>query len=130
MTDAAAEKPFKVCGACSRAWNTWEEFAADGELRLLGLQAVPDVPDASVLIFDHRCGSTVSVLTSRLHHLLPEHPAADWPSLRDGPECARHCFALTDHAPCERHCRNARDRDILKLVEGMRGPSVPVAENG
>jgi len=120
MNGNAAEQPFKICGACRRAWPTWEEFAADGDVHLLGLQAVPDVPDASVLIFDHRCGSTVSVLTKRLYHLLPHHPAEEWPSLRDGPECGRHCLTLGDNAPCDKHCRNARDRDILRLVERMR----------
>ncbi len=110
--------PFKRCGACGQAWRTWEDFVGDPAVKLLGLQAVPTVPDASVLVFEHRCGSSISVLTRRLHHLLPaDDPTRAWPSLRGTDECARHCFSLEDHAPCDRHCRNARDRELLAVVQ-------------
>ena len=41
-------------------------------VRLLGLQAVITNPDFNVLVFEHRCGSSISILTPRLRHLLPE----------------------------------------------------------
>ncbi len=120
--EAASERAFKVCGACRQPWATWEEFVGDPGVRLLGLQALPDVPDASVLVFEHRCGSSISVLTRRLLHLLPLPDAAqaEWPSLRGTAECRRHCFSLEDQAPCDRHCRNARDRELLTLVKDLR----------
>ena len=131
----AASAVFKVCGACLRPWPTWEDFVADPGVKLLGLQALPDVPDASVLVFEHRCGSSISVLTKRLLHLLPLPDAGeeDWPSLRGTDECRRHCLSLADHAPCDRQCRNARDRELLTLVEGIHAtragddPSAPGA---
>ncbi len=120
--EAAAERAFKTCGACQQRWASWDAFVGDPGVRLLGLQALADVPDASVLVFEHRCGSSISVLTRRLLHLLPlPDPAqADWPSLRGTAECRRHCFTLEDHAPCDRHCRNARDRELLTLVQALR----------
>ncbi|HEX9107951.1 MAG TPA: hypothetical protein VF832_12000 [Longimicrobiales bacterium] len=110
---------FKVCGACRRSWSTWDEFATDPEVRLLGLQAVANVPDASVLVFEHRCGSSISVLTRRLRHLLPPYDGPALPVLRDTDQCARHCFDLADHGRCDRRCSNARDRELLVLVEGI-----------
>ena len=116
MDISANPRPFKLCGSCGRPWPSWDEFVADPQVRLLGLQAVANVPDASLLVFEHRCGSSISVLTKRLHHLVPD-PHPEWPSLRGTDSCPRHCFALEDHGACDRRCANSRDRDILQLVE-------------
>lgn len=122
--DVAADRPFKRCGSCGQRWGSWEDFVGDPAVKLLGLQAMPAVPDASVLVFEHACGSSIPALTRRLHHLLPaDHPAAAWPSLRGTEQCARHCFTLADQVPCDRHCRNARDRELLVLVQARKGRS-------
>jgi hypothetical protein len=118
-TGAATMPAFKVCGACRRGWRTWDEFAADPDVRLLGLQAVTTVADASVLVFEHRCGSSISVLTKRLRHLLPPRTGPELPVLRGTEQCARHCFDLADHARCDRPCHNARDRELLGLVQEL-----------
>lgn len=116
MDNEAGVAVFRVCGSCRRSWRSWEEFVTDPEVRLLGLQAVFTVPDSNLLVFEHRCGSSVSIFTSRLHHLLPDHPAAAWPSLRGTHECPGHCLSLADLAACDRPCRNTLDRDLLELV--------------
>jgi hypothetical protein len=108
--------PFLVCGSCRRSWQSWDEFVVDPQLRLLGLQAVISTPDANVLVFEHRCGSSVSILTRRLRHLLSDPPAEDWPSLRGTDACPGHCLSLADLDACEMPCSNARDRDLIKLV--------------
>ena len=117
---------FKMCGSCGRLWSSWDEFVNDAQLRLLGLQAVVAVPEASALVFEHRCGSSVSVLTGRLHNLLPDHPAAGWPSLRGSVECARHCLSLEDRSSCDLRCRHARDRDLLGVIAAIRAGSSPL----
>lgn len=111
--------PFKTCGSCRYPWSTWDDFVADRELRLLGLQAIAGVPDASLLVFEHNCGSSVSVLSKRLRHLLPDHPAASWPSLRGSDQCPGHCTDLGDHGACALQCRNVRDRDLIGLVQRL-----------
>lgn len=92
---------------------------ADPALRLLGLQSIAGVPDASLLVFEHGCGSSVSVLTKRLRHLLPDHEAANWPSLRGTDECPGHCAQLGDNTVCPKRCRNVRDRDLMGLVSRL-----------
>ena len=114
------QTPFKTCGACRQPWRSWAAFVADPQLRLLGLQAIAGVPDASLLVFEHRCGSSVSVLTRRLRHLLPDHEAASWPSLRGTHQCAGHCSHLGDNGACAMTCRNARDRDLIGLVQRLQ----------
>ena len=119
MDPSPVGHPVKVCGSCGRPWRSWDDFLGDPQLRLLGLQAVARVPDANLLVFEHRCGSSVSLLTKRLRHLIPEHPADAWPSLRGTDQCRRHCLSLEDHEACDRPCRHARDRDLLALVEDL-----------
>jgi hydrogenase maturation protease len=128
VTGQTPASPFQACGSCRASWTTWHAFAADPRVRLLGLQAVPGLPDANLLVFEHACGSSVSILTKRLRFLLPEDdPRAEWPSLRDTPECPRHCRSLADLEACERPCRNARDRELIKLVQRLRQPAAVVA---
>ncbi len=115
-----AARPFQTCGACRTPWKTWHHFVVDPRVRLLGLQAVPLLPDVNLLIFEHGCGSSVSILTRRLQPLLPDDARARWPSLRDSAECPGHCRSLADIAACDRHCRNARERELIRLVERVR----------
>jgi hypothetical protein len=122
-TDAAQAitPPFQVCGSCRARWARWEDFVVDPRVELLGLQAVPILPDASLLIFEHGCGSSVSILTKRLRHLLPDDPASrGLPSLRGTEHCPGHCLSLKDMAACDRPCVNARDRELIKIVRRLR----------
>ena len=113
-------RPFATCGSCAHAWPTWDDFVRDSQLRLLGFQGTLGHPDTNLLVFEHRCGSSVSVLTKRLRHLLPDHPARHWPSLLGTIECPGHCLSLADLEACDRPCSNARDRDLIKLVQGIK----------
>ncbi len=49
----------------------------DPGVRLLGFQGYARLPESNLLVFEHRCGSTVSVRTSRLRHLLPAEGEAE-----------------------------------------------------
>jgi hypothetical protein len=115
-----ATEVFKVCGSCRRTWSTWEEFVTDPEVRLLGLQSRASLPDATVLVFEHFCGSSVSILTKRLHHLVPHHPGAKWPSLRDTDECPGLCLDLSERGRCVAPCRHALDREILAIAVALQ----------
>jgi hypothetical protein len=107
---------FSACGSCRSNWASWDDFLADPALRLIGLQAYLPLPDANLLVFEHRCGSSVSVLAHRLRHLLPPAEPGGLPSLRGTPACAGHCLSLADLAACDRPCSNARDRALIQLV--------------
>ena len=113
-------KPIDRCGACRHTWASWEAFVLDGGTRLLGFQGILRVPDANLLVFEHRCGSTVSVLTSRLQQLLPEDVATDRHSLRGTIDCPGHCLSLADLEACDQPCTNARDRELIKFVQQLK----------
>ncbi|NJD17899.1 MAG: hypothetical protein FIA95_01235 [Gemmatimonadetes bacterium] len=120
QTSALATEVFKVCGSCRRTWHTWEEFVTDPEVRLLGLQSRASVPEATVLVFEHFCGGSVSILTHRLHHLVPGHPAAGWPSLRDTDRCPAHSLDISDHRRCVERCRHVLDREIVAIATALQ----------
>ena len=63
---------FCVCGRCHRQWTVWREFILDPEVRLLGLQHVQNLPDGNLLVFDHSCGTSISILARQLRSFLPE----------------------------------------------------------
>jgi hypothetical protein len=123
MLDAA----FKTCGSCHHVWTDWRSFVHDPAVRLIGLQAIPGLPDSNLLVFEHRCGSSVSVLAPKLRHMLGgEHgePARD---LLFGTEsCSGHCLLLEDLSSCDRPCVNARDRHLAILIaDAKRGSPDP-----
>ncbi|HSJ05056.1 MAG TPA: hypothetical protein VK936_00050 [Longimicrobiales bacterium] len=120
MSGEARDRPFATCGACRRGWPTWDAFVLDPAVRLLGLQAVITVPDANLLVFEHGCGSSVSVLTKRIRHILPPVDGPPLASLRGTVECPGHCLSLADLAACEKPCVNARDRDLIRMVHAVQ----------
>lgn len=120
--------PFRTCGSCKRPWPTWQSFLLDPDVRLLGFQAVVAQPDLNLLVFEHRCGSSVSILTRRLRHLLPgyaERPPAV--TLFGTEQCQGHCRFLRDLAVCDAPCANAHDRQlallILRIKQGAASPN-------
>ena len=119
-----SEEPFRSCGSCKKRWLTWEDFVHDSGIHLLGLQAVDHLPDANLLVFEHRCGTSVSIKARDLRpHLLPvPENGAGLPRLLDTEECAGHCRLLEDLSECDRPCINARDRRLIgALMELKRG---------
>jgi len=121
MTVERADLPFQTCGSCKGAWSTWDSFVRDPAVRLLGLQADVACPDVSLLVFEHGCGSSVSILSWRLRHLLPEPQSGDPRARLLGAEqCRGHCLRLGDLEACDAPCSNARDRELIRLVQRIR----------
>jgi hypothetical protein len=121
MSFQGAAGAFQICGSCGRAWPTWDEFVVDPAVRLLGLQAVIDYPDINLVVFEHGCGSSISILSRRLRHLLPE-PTTPAPTVRllKTDQCQGHCLVLEDLEPCDAPCSNARDRELIRLVLSLK----------
>jgi hypothetical protein len=113
--------PFQICGSCKRAWATWDSFVLDPAVRLLGLQSEIALPDVNLLVFEHGCGSSISILSRRLRHLLPEPQPGD-PTVRlmGTAQCREHCLHLKDLEACDAPCSNARDRKLILLVQRMK----------
>ena len=116
--------PFRICGACKCAWSTGDGFVQDPEVRLLGLQSLAAEPGCNLLVFEHRCGSSISVLARRLRYLLPEpEPAVPLPVLFGARECRGHCRLLKDLEACDAPCDNVRDRALILFIQSLKNPA-------
>lgn len=113
---AAAPHTFRTCGSCSRRWSSMAEFLDDRELSVVGLQVAGHMPEVNLMIFQHACGSTVSVLTARLRSLLPPPPNPATADLYGTERCRDHCLRLADWEACDLPCINAGDRRLLQAI--------------
>ncbi len=121
--------PFRVCGSCNKEWVSWRDFVSDPEVKLLGLQIVPGTPgepDANVVVFDHRCGTSISIYARHLrHHLSDPAPAeyADPPTHLDYRACTLRCPKPEDVARCDRPCPKARERHLIQWILAIKKES-------
>ncbi len=114
---SGSSQPFRTCGSCKKSWSDWKQFLLDTGVRLLGLQASPHLAEANLLVLEHRCGSSISILASRLRHLVPvPGDEAETPCLYGTEMCREHCTRLEDLAACDRPCVNANDRRLVQLL--------------
>jgi hypothetical protein len=93
-----------------------DEFLDDPAVRVLGLQVAGHVPDVNLIIFEHVCGSSVSILTSRLRFLLRRSAENDVIDLFGSEKCRELCLRLEEWEPCDLPCINAADRRLLQAV--------------
>ena len=126
-----SHKPVQTCGSCKKRWTDWKHFLLDADVRLLGLQVSPNLAEANLLVFEHRCGSSISVLASRLRHLLPAPPEESNTQRYYGTEvCREHCSRLEDLEACDQLCVNATDRRLVQLLLSMKRGALSTPEPG
>ena len=120
MTDQpidSATAPFRICGSCEKRWASSYDFVVDPEIRLLGLQLVPNSPKGNLLVFGHRCGTSISVFTNRIRDLVADPDEdADPDPVVSFEECHRHCRKLKDLVACDRLCPKAGDRRLVRAI--------------
>ncbi len=113
---SAATGPFRICGSCQEQWASEQDFVLDPDIRLLGLQVVPNLPDGNLLVFGHCCGTSISLFAKRLRQLMPDpEDDADLPVI-GYEECVLNCRGLEDLARCDRPCPKARDRRLVQVI--------------
>ena len=115
--------PFCVCGRCQKQWAVWRDFVVDPEVRLLGLQHVPNIPNGNLLVFDHSCGTSVSILAQQLRTFVPDQEdavPADSPGSISTEECTRLCVDLEHLVACDRPCPRASDRRLAQAIVDLR----------
>ena len=116
-----SDSQFQKCGSCGRSWDQWPDFILDPDIQPIGFQAMPALPEANLLVFEHRCGSSISVLAKRLRHILADSKqATDLPVLFGTDMCSGHCRFLENLAGCDRLCINARDRRLILMLLKMK----------
>ena len=105
---------FKACPNCGYRWPTRDAFMADADLKLLGYQPNFVILSKGLFLFNHRCGTTVSV---KVHHFsdLYQGPVFDDP-LFGSSECLGYCLHRSELRPCPSECECSYVRYILDLL--------------
>jgi hypothetical protein len=111
---------FRTCGSCGHAWPALDSFLLDPGVRLVGLFFHENQLDMSLLVFEHECGTSISVPARRFRHLIPAPPGEEAYDPRGTVECQGHCRRLKDFGGCDQPCSNARDRDLMRLILRMK----------
>jgi hypothetical protein len=116
---------FKSCSLCDWEWSSLAEFASDPDAQPLGLVIHFRDPYASLLLFNHRCGTTLAVRADEFRDRLP----ALGGELRAGQAgCERRCLRFEDLADCDQPCRNAPLRHLM--VELIAAKAAGAATGG
>jgi len=108
-------EPFKACPSCRHEWQTRNTFLADKEIRLTGYQADFEDLATGLLLFNHRCGTTLAI------------PVAEFRDLYSGPvfeeqltgtdQCPEYCLRQDELAPCDQPCECAFVREIMQIIQ-------------
>ena len=87
----------------------------------MGFQGSDRFPDTNLLVFEHRCGSSISVLAKKLRHILPpDEQKQELPVLFASDQCNQYCGKIENLKACDRPCVNARDRKLILRIFEMK----------
>ena len=105
---------FKVCPSCGYQWNTREQFLADPDLAIIGYQADFRVLELGLLLFNHRCKSTLA-LKAIMFRDLYEGPI--YRERRTGTDsCPAYCLRENQLVPCPASCECSYVREIIHRI--------------
>lgn len=105
---------FKQCSNCGFEWLTREQWLRDPLLELVGYQVSFKALKTGILLFNHRCRTTLALY------------ASDFEDLYDGPvfkeratgtdDCPGYCLHQDNLAPCPARCECSYVRNIIQLI--------------
>jgi hypothetical protein len=108
---------FRTCSLCQREWPTRVDFELDPELPVLGIVVHFGDPYRGLVLFNHRCGTTIAIAVADFRDELP--PLAG--ELHTGQEgCPGHCLRFADLEACDQPCRNAPLRRFVHSLAAAK----------
>jgi len=106
---------FKTCQTCAYRWMTRADFLTDNHISLVGYQVNFNKLEAGLFLFNHNCGTTLSMQVK------------DFKDLYNGPiyrdrctgkeECPGYCLRKDKLDPCLAKCECAFVREIMQLIK-------------
>lgn len=106
---------FKKCTNCEHIWDTRNSFLADPGIKIIGYQADFRELTEGLFLFNHTCGTTVSIKAQFFIDLNDRPIFQD--RLTDGEECLGYCHIRNNLLPCHSKCECAYVREVLQVVK-------------
>ncbi len=122
----AESEPFKYCSICNKIWMTRDEFVHDPEVSLLGYQPNFVVVSRGLFLFNHDCGSTMSLNVGTFADYY--HGPVFSRSLFGSSDCQGLCLHRNDLRPCPQECECAYVRSILERIRELKEDRRRVAQ--
>jgi len=103
------------CPVCSKKWESVEDFISDPETKIVGYQVNFDNLKLGFLLFDHVCGTTISLQVEEVKHLYDGPIYIERKTL--GEECPTYCIKQSELRPCPAKCECAWVREVISILE-------------
>ena len=109
------QQMFKQCPACRTTWDDYTDFLADPCLQLIGYQVLFENLSNGLFLFNHSCGTTLSINVEALQHL---YDGPVYGQRETGKEkCPGLCFIKNETGPCAAQCDCASVRSIMQTIK-------------
>ena len=112
-----SEQTFKTCPACSKKWQTMEEFVSDPSLELNGYKADFKDLEYGMFFFTHKiepCHSTMTIMIEDFRKLYSGPIYKENKTLSE--ECPRYCMNEKNLTRCDAFCECAFVREIMEII--------------
>ncbi len=106
---------FKQCTSCAKQWQSQEEFLADPDISLLGLQVCFENLLEGLVMFNHSCRTTFSIEVSRFENLY--HGRIYEERATGTEQCPGYCLNERELKPCPAQCSCAYVREIIQVIK-------------
>ena len=114
MPSPSPQMNFKICPSCGYVWDTRELFLSDPDLSIIGYQADFRTLEMGLLLFNHRCKSTLAVKAGMFRDL---YDGTVYPERKTGSDdCPAYCLNESQLAPCPASCECAYVREIIDRI--------------
>jgi hypothetical protein len=105
---------FKICSRCGFVWPGRTSFLSDPSLHLIGYQVHFEELTAGLILFNHSCGTTLSIQAKEFQDLYSGPMFSE--RLNGTEECQESCLHEDDLRPCPAKCECAYVREVLQVI--------------
>ena len=106
---------FIRCSKCGFQWESRETFLSDPAIQLVGYQVHFEMLLEGLFMFNHRCGTTLSLCAGKFRSLYDGQVFEG--CLLGKLDCPGYCLYETNLLPCPVQCECAFVRDILQVIK-------------
>lgn len=114
LSEHAASVSFKICPRCGFVWTGRTYFLSDPTIHLIGYQIHFEELSAGLFLFNHSCGTTLSVQAKEFLDFYGGPMFTE--RLNGTEECQGSCLHKDDLRPCPAKCECAYVREVLQAI--------------
>ncbi|MFZ2655821.1 MAG: hypothetical protein WAX69_12900 [Victivallales bacterium] len=109
---------FKKCSGCGASWSDRSLFLSDPKVSLVGYQVHFQDLELGLFLFNHECGSTISIEAKNFTDLY-KGPVFKDKKTGTG-QCGGLCLHSEELSPCPARCECAYVREVLSIIDSWK----------